>query len=119
MCSGNTWASPGASSIRSRSARGNGLAEGRTSKVSSVRGLLDISGSFLVLPPILPCAATSLGRDLAGYSLRDVVAGLPGGPGHPGALTFQQVLGHRLLDPGGLGGQAEMLAEQRGGQDRR
>src|SRR5579859_504270 len=56
---------------------------------------------------------------LAGYSLRDVVAGLPGGPRHPGTLALQQILGDRLLDARRFGGQAEVLAQQRRGQDRR
>src|ERR1039457_3198401 len=56
---------------------------------------------------------------LAGYSPGDVVTALRGDPARRGTLALDQVIGDGLLDPGRLGGQAQMLAEHRRRQDRR
>src|ERR1019366_1328933 len=62
-----------------------------------------------------PLAATRL----AGYSPGYVVTYLRGDPRRPRTLALDQVIGDGLLDPGRLGGQAQMLAEHRRRQDRR
>src|SRR5690348_13265465 len=105
MWSVNSWPNPGDRSIASRSASGTGCPEGRISNSIMVRNFL---------------GRMDQGPDgLAGYSLGDVVADFDGGAAGPGALALDQVLGDRLLDPGGLGGQAQVVAEHGGGQDSR
>src|ERR1022692_3403 len=56
-------------------------------------------------------------RRLAGYSFGDVIAYLGGAASSPLTLPLQQVLGNRLLDPGRLLDQAEVLAQHGGRQD--
>src|SRR5580692_7465507 len=109
--------------MASRSAAGTGWADGRISKSIMVfnflprpqAGRYHESGLFAMRSR---WACRRAGSS-AGYSLGDVVADLDRGPRGPGALPLDQVVGDRLLDPRGLGGKPEVLAEHGGGQDGR
>src|ERR1700759_4477881 len=134
MWSVNSWPKPGASRSFSRSASGTGWLAGRMSKSIMMGTSFSPARADIVtrVSPFGGCAAGPAGRDrlpvwpgrrvawagrLAGYSLGDVVADLDGGARRPGALALDQILGDGLLDPGGFGGQAQVLAEHGGGQD--
>src|SRR5690242_20812035 len=133
MWSVNSWPNPGDRSIASRSASGTGCPDGRMSKSIMVRNFLlarrqafsldshaaDLPGGSRGACRGGPAGAWVMAGRLAGYSLGDVVADLDGGAAGPGALPLDQVLGDRLLDAGGLGGQAQVVAEHGGGQDGR
>src|SRR6266568_1955149 len=110
MWSVKSWPNPGSASRHSRSAVGTGSEAGLSAKTISPLVPTVITDP---LSPghTAPVVSPGCIRSLACYALRDVVADLQRGPGCPRPLPVEQVLGDRLLDPRGLGGEPERSEE--------